>query len=73
MPAVPSAVMEPLWVQFSALLPVRVDTHPLGCHRPRIPDRIVFDKLIQVLVLGAAYEKVADSTCSAATIRRRHG
>ena len=41
MPAVPSAVMEPLWVQFSALLPVRVDTHPLGCHRPRIPDRIV--------------------------------
>ncbi len=63
--------MEPLWVQFSALLPVRVDTHPLGCHRPRIPDRIVFDKLIQVLVLGAAYEKVADSTCSAATIRRR--
>lgn len=29
-------------------------------------------KLIQVLVLGAAYEKVADSTCSAATIRRRH-
>ncbi|MDF1928749.1 IS5/IS1182 family transposase, partial [Mycolicibacterium smegmatis] len=38
MPAVPSAVMEPLWVQFSALLPVRVDTHPLGCHRPRIPD-----------------------------------
>ena len=30
-------------------------------------------KLIQVLVLGAAYEKVADSTCSAATIRRRHG
>ena len=52
MPAVPSSVMEPLWVQFSALLPVRVDTHPLGCHRPRIPDRIVFDKLIQVLVLA---------------------
>ena len=63
--------MEPLWVQFSALLPVHVDNHPLGCHRPRISDRIVFDKLIQVLVLGAAYEKVADSTCSAATIRRR--
>ena len=63
--------MEPLWVQFSALLPVHVDTHPLGCHRPRISDRVVFDKLIQVLVLGAAYEKVADSTCSAATIGRR--
>ena len=71
MPALPSSVMEPLWVQFAALLPVRVDTRPLGCHRPRIPDRVVFDKLIQVLVLGAAHEKVADSTCSAATIRRR--
>lgn len=30
-------------------------------------------KIIQVLVLGADYEKVADSTCSAATIRRRYG
>jgi transposase len=31
----------------------------------------VFDKLVQVLVLGAAYVKIADSTCSATTIRRR--
>jgi hypothetical protein len=31
----------------------------------------VFEKLVQVLVLGAAYEKIADSTCSASTIRRR--
>jgi len=31
----------------------------------------VFDKLIQVLVLGAAYERIADSSCSATTIRRR--
>lgn len=36
-----------------------------------MPDRIVFDKLVQVLVLGAAYAKIADSTCSATTIRRR--
>ncbi len=63
--------MDPLWVQFSTLLPEHVDNHPLGCHRPRIPDRVVFDKLVQVLVLGAAYEKIADITCSAATIRRR--
>jgi transposase len=63
--------MEPLWVQFSALLPDRVETHPLGGHRPRIADRIVFDKLVVILVLGAAYDKVADSWCSATTIRRR--
>ncbi len=71
MPALPSSVIDPIWDQFAALLPEREVAHPLGCHRPRIPDRIVFDKLIQVLVLGAAYNKIADSTCSATTIRTR--
>jgi transposase len=47
------------------------DTYPLGCHRPRIPDRIVFDKLIQVLVFGCGYRRIADATCSATTLRRR--
>lgn len=63
--------MEPLWDQFAALIPPRVDTHPLGCHRRPVPARVVFDKIIQVLVLGASYERIADSTCSATTIRRR--
>lgn len=71
MPALPSCVIDPLWDQFAALLPERMVAHPLGCHRPRIPDRVVFDKLVLTLVLGAAYEKVADSTCSATTIRDR--
>jgi transposase len=70
-PAVPSSIIEPLWEQFSALIPAVPDEHPLGCHRPRVRDRIVFDKLIQVLVLGCAYEKIADASCSATTIRRR--
>jgi transposase len=70
-PALPSCVIDPLWDQFAALLPERKVAHPLGCHRPRIPDRIAFDKLVQVLVLGASYEKIADSTCSATTIRDR--
>lgn len=71
MPAVPSSIIEPIWAQFEALIPPVIDTHPLGCHRPRIPDRVIFDKLVQVLVLGAAYQKIADSTCSATTIRHR--
>lgn len=71
MPALPSFIIEPLWDQFTALIPDSVDTHPLGCHNPRIADRIVFDKLVQVAVLGAAYDRIADSTCSATTIRRR--
>jgi transposase len=70
-PALPSSVLEPLWVQVAALLPARRDSHPLGCHRPRIADRIVFDKLIQVLVFGCGYRRIADHTCSATTLRRR--
>ena len=73
MPALPSSILEPLWVQVSALLPARQDMHPLGCHRHRIPDRLVFDKLIQVLVFGCGYRRIADATCSASTLRRRRG
>lgn len=36
-----------------------------------MPDRVGFDKIIQVLVLGCAYEKIADASCSATTVRRR--
>lgn len=71
MPAVPSSIIEPIWDQFSALLPTRDVRHPLGCHRGRIPDRVVFDKLVQVLVFGCAYARIADATCSATTLRRR--
>ena len=69
--AVSSSIIESIWYQFEALISPVMDEYPLGCHRPRVSDRIIFDKLIQVLVLGAAYEKIADSTCSATTIRRR--
>jgi transposase len=70
-PALPSSVLEPLWVQVAALLPARRVHHPLGCHRPRIADRVVFDKLIQVLVFGCGYRRIADASCSATTLRRR--
>ncbi len=32
---------------------------------------MVFDKLVQVLVFGCAYHRIADATCSATTLRRR--
>jgi len=73
-PALPSWLTTPLWDQFAALIPPRpvIDpAHPLGCHRRRIPDRVVFDKLIQVLRFGCSYEAIADTTCSASTIRNR--
>ena len=71
MPALPPYIIEPIFEQFSALLPERRTSHPLGCHRPRIPDRVVFEKLVQVLVFGCAYEKIADASCSATTLRDR--
>jgi transposase len=73
-PAIPSWLLDPLWDQFSALLPSRPvydPSHPLGCHRPRIGDRIIFEKLVQVLRFGCSYEAIADCTCGATTIRER--
>ena len=71
MPALPPYLIEPIFEQFLALLPEREVDHPLGCHRPRIPDRVVFEKLVQVLVFGCAYHRIADEECSATTLRAR--
>ncbi len=71
MPAVSSCLLDPLRKQFLALLPPHVDEHPLGCHRPRIDDAVVFDRLVEALVFGAGYERIADAACSATTLRRR--
>ncbi len=74
MAAIPSWLLEPLWNQFAALLPGRPVydlAHPLGCHRPRIGDRVIFEKLVQVLRFGCSYVSTADCTCSATTIRER--
>ena len=71
MPALQTYIIEPIWEQFTTLLPEREVDHPLGCHRPRIPDRVVFEKLVQVLVFGCAYWRISDDECSATTLRRR--
>ena len=70
-PALPPYIIEPVWEQFRALLPQREVDHPLGCHRPRISDRVVFEKLVQVLVFGCSYRRIADEECSATTLRDR--
>jgi transposase len=70
-PALPPYLIEPIWERFRALLPARKTNHPLGCHRQRIPDRVVFEKLVEVLVFGCAYWRIADGSCSESTLRRR--
>ena len=47
MPALPPYLIEPIWQQFSALLPERRTDHPLRCHRSPIPERVVLEKLVQ--------------------------
>jgi len=73
-PVVPICLLEPLWDQFAALLPERptfAPTHPLGCHRRRVPDRVVFEHVLAALVHGSGYERIATRGCSDGTIRRR--
>lgn len=74
MPAMPVCLFEPVWSPFSVLLPVHptvVPTHPLGCHRRRIPDRVVFEHVVATLVHGSGSERIARPGCSDRTIRRR--
>ena len=71
MPALQSFLIQPRWHQFSALLPPQRPARPLVGHRRRIDDRVIFDRLIEVLVFGAVYWRIADRTCSATTLRRR--
>jgi hypothetical protein len=54
-PALPSSVLEPLWVQVAALLPTRQVRHPLGCHRP-------------ASLIGSSSTSSSRSWCSAAGI-----
>jgi transposase len=73
-PVLPVCLVAPLWEQFAALLPPRpvvAPSHPLGCHRRRIPERVVFDHVLAALVHGSGYERIATPGCSDRTIRRR--
>lgn len=74
MPVLPVSLIEPIWAQFAVLVPDHpaVDpSHPLGCHRRRIPDRVVFDHVVAALVHGSGDERIATPGCSDRTIRRR--
>ena len=46
MPALPPYIIEPIFEQFLALLADRVVHHPLGCHKPPIPERVILEKLV---------------------------
>lgn len=68
-PEVHDAVFEAI----KGLLPKPVE-HPLGCHRPRVPDRLCFQGFLIRLVTGASWETVEfllDYQVSDTTLRAR--
>lgn len=55
-------ISDALWELIEPLLPVRAKpVHPLGCHRPRTPDRQVLNGIFYVLRTGCQW-KALDAT-----------
>jgi hypothetical protein len=57
MRALDPEVVDAVWAAVEPLLPPPPpDDHPLGCHRRRVPDRVVFDALFDEAL--AAYDRI---------------
>src|SRR5450830_1718186 len=60
-----------LWEKIAPLLPP-APSHPLGCHRPRIPDRRVMDAILLVLRTGMQWNALAATAiCNSSSAHRR--
>lgn len=74
MRAVDPRVVEAVWSAIEGHLPVRApDRHPLGCHRPRVSDRVCFQGILTRLVTGCSWHVAAYLTggVSQTTLRTR--
>src|SRR6266498_4885989 len=74
MRALEAEVSDAVWAAIEVLLPAANDDHPLGCHRPRVPDRLCFRGILIRLVTGASWvdiEAILDHRVSDTTLRAR--
>jgi transposase len=74
MRALEPAVIDAVWAAVEPLLPETFDEHPLGCHRPRVPDRICLQGILIRLVTGCAWvdaERLLEGAVSDTTLRGR--
>jgi transposase len=74
MRALEAEVVDAIWAAVEPLLPTADRSHPLGCHRPRVPDRLCFQGILIRLVTGASWvdiEAILDHQVSDTTLRAR--
>ena len=74
MRALDPEVVDTVWEAVKARLPQREDTHPLGCHNPRIADRVCFEGILIRLVTGCSWvtaERIMGGRVSDTTLRGR--
>jgi len=74
MRALEPEVVDVLWRTIEPLLPAQKAEHPLGCHRPRVADRLCFRGILIRLVTGVSWvdiEAILDHQVSDTTLRAR--
>ena len=74
MRALEPEVVDVIWKTIEPLLPEHDDTHPLGCHRPRVSDRLCFRGILIRLTTGSSWvdiEAILDHQVSDTTLRAR--
>ena len=74
MRALTKAVVDVIWAAAEPLLARPPGCHPLGCHRPRVSDRLCLRGIIIRLVTGCSWvtaELLLDCEVSDTTLRRR--
>ena len=74
MRALDPEVVDALLAAVEPLLPVPDRSHPLGCHRPRVPDRVCLRGLLIRLVTGSSWvdiEAILEGQVSDTTLRAR--
>jgi transposase len=67
-------VFDAVWAAIGPLVPARVETHPLGCHRPRCSDRDCFEVMLVRLATGCSWEdaeRLCGNKVSDTTVRER--
>ena len=64
-------VSDELWARIEPLLPPR-PVHPLGCHRPRVSDRVALNAIFFVLRTGCQWNALnATGLCTSSSAHRR--